>query len=111
MGKWIGVAHRGTQLALDINITPELQLEGIARDIIRGVQILRKKAGLRPEDRIGLHLETDSETIRSAITVHQKTIWSETLAVRTGDAPFNTVSHLNLYDGTATISIERVENS
>lgn len=39
---------------LDIIITPELQLEGEAREIIRAIQEGRKKAGFNVEDRIAL---------------------------------------------------------
>ncbi len=41
-------------IALDINITPELKLEGQAREIIRAVQEGRKSAGFNVEDRISL---------------------------------------------------------
>ena len=41
-------------LAIDFRITPELQLEGEAREIIRAIQEGRKKAGFNVEDRIAL---------------------------------------------------------
>ncbi|HUY99146.1 MAG TPA: isoleucine--tRNA ligase [Thermomicrobiaceae bacterium] len=39
-------------VALDLTITPELRLEGLARDFVRGVQDARKSAGLQIEDTI-----------------------------------------------------------
>jgi isoleucyl-tRNA synthetase len=41
-------------VALDTEITPELELEGQARDVIRQVQVMRQDAGLEVTDRIRL---------------------------------------------------------
>jgi isoleucyl-tRNA synthetase len=42
----------GKALRLDIKITPELKEEGMLRDIIRHIQEMRKKIGLKPKDEI-----------------------------------------------------------
>lgn len=78
---WTGVADRDTQVALDTRVTEELALEGMARDIIRQVQDLRKKSGLEMEDRIILHLETSSELLGKSIAGHRDYIASETLVL------------------------------
>jgi isoleucyl-tRNA synthetase len=44
----------GFAVALDTEITPELELEGEARDLIRQVQVMRQDAGLEVTDRIRL---------------------------------------------------------
>lgn len=44
----------GDTLKLDTNLTEELKNEGAARDIIRGIQDLRKKENLTPDQRIQL---------------------------------------------------------
>ena len=52
----------GFAVALDTEITPELRLEGVARDVIRSVQQLRKDAGLDVTDRIVLRYpQADSD--------------------------------------------------
>lgn len=66
---------------IDTNITPTLQNEGIARDIIRNVQSARKEAGLEIENRIVLSLSTESDLINDAIGEFNQMIMSETLAV------------------------------
>ena len=43
-----------SNVVLDTSITPELRLEGEAREIIRAIQEGRKKAGFNVEDRIAL---------------------------------------------------------
>ncbi len=52
------LAHdRYTMVVLDTEITDELRLEGWAREMVRAVQDLRKKAGYQVEDRIVLRYE------------------------------------------------------
>ncbi len=63
---------------LDTNITPELEAEGIARDVVRMIQQARKDANLNVSDKIKLYLGADAKTI-DAITVHQTYIMEQTL--------------------------------
>jgi len=42
----------GEEIELDTKITKELKEEGVAREVIRHIQALRKKAGLKPKDKI-----------------------------------------------------------
>jgi len=49
----------GHEIELDTEITPELQLEGDARELIRVIQSMRKSKGLNAEDQIQLSVETD----------------------------------------------------
>jgi len=78
-----------TQVMVDTRITPELALEGMARDVIRLVQDLRKNAGLEMEDRIVLYLGTESEKLKQAIEVHRDYIASETLTAKWLAAPLD----------------------
>ena len=48
---------------LDTKMTPELEMEGYAREISRSVQALRKKAGLVKEDKINLVVEVNEELL------------------------------------------------
>ena len=49
------VANEGTlTVALDLNITEDLRLEGIARELIRSIQTLRKDSGFDITDRINV---------------------------------------------------------
>mgnify|MGYP000852154860 CR=1 FL=1 len=86
----------GSSIALNKTITPELKREGLMREVIRHVQSARKKAGLQVDDRIILHLATNDEQLRQALTEYADTIASETLATmkQPGDA---------LYQTTATV--------
>ncbi|GAA1513843.1 isoleucyl-tRNA synthetase [Agromyces terreus] len=65
---------------LDTEVTPELEAEGIARDLVRAVQEARKGAGLEVGDRIALTLTLDAASLAAAGT-HRDLITRETLAV------------------------------
>jgi isoleucyl-tRNA synthetase len=74
------VLNEGTlTLALDTVITPTLLREGYVRDLIRGVQNLRKESGLEVTDRITLALGGDSE-LKCALDDFREFVASETLA-------------------------------
>jgi isoleucyl-tRNA synthetase len=75
------IIHKSEELdvVLDTKIDETLRLEGLARDIIRVVQVARKSAGLNLDDRIRLALYGDSD-IQSAIKAHKTYIQAETLA-------------------------------
>ena len=77
------VLNEGTlTVALDTEITEELQLEGYARDFIRGVQNLRKESGLAVTDRIEL-TASGSAALKKAFEMFADFIAAETLAVKT----------------------------
>jgi isoleucyl-tRNA synthetase len=44
----------GTVIAMDTAVTEDLRLEGVARDLVRAIQDLRKEAGYEVSDRISL---------------------------------------------------------
>ena len=71
---------------LDIEITPELKSEGLAREIISRVQAARKTSGLQVDDRIRLSLVSTDAALQQAIDTHGVLIAGEVLAVEIGGA-------------------------
>jgi isoleucyl-tRNA synthetase len=69
-------------VALDLDLDDELVDEGVARDVVRAVQDLRKSSGLEVEDRIELWLSTDQADIARALRTHSDYIASEVLAAQ-----------------------------
>lgn len=65
---------------LDTEISEELKIEGLSRELIRNIQDLRKKTGLQVEDRIILKFKTDSEVLKKVIEEMSETIKKEVLA-------------------------------
>lgn len=73
------VAEEGPYVAaLVTELTPELVQEGLARELVRRVQDLRKSAELDVADRIELFVDA-SPGLRSAIEAHRDYITTETL--------------------------------
>jgi isoleucyl-tRNA synthetase len=76
-------------VALDTALTPELEAEGYARDLVRAIQDHRKAAGLNVGDRISLALTVPADRV-PAVEVHLGLIAREVLAtsltVEAGDA-------------------------
>ena len=90
MPGWL-VANNGTiTIALDIELTPALIEEGIARELINRIQNLRKSSGLEITDRIAVQLE-NREEIAAAVTNCNDYIASQVLA-----------TSLELVDGLGT---------
>ncbi|PZE66479.1 isoleucine--tRNA ligase [Curtobacterium sp. MCBD17_021] len=77
--KAVAFLDGGGFVVLDTVTTPELEAEGIARDVVRAVQQARRDAGLDVSDRIVLTLRAD-EAAAAAIGVHETLIANETLA-------------------------------
>jgi isoleucyl-tRNA synthetase len=82
-------AHAGLSAAADgayiaalrTELTPELEREGLARELVRRTQELRKESGFNVEDRI--HMEYNaSERLAEAIASHRIYVAGEVLAER-----------------------------
>jgi isoleucyl-tRNA synthetase len=70
----------GGFVLLDTVTTPELEAEGLARDVIRAVQDTRKAAGLQVSDRVTLAIHGGTQQDVSALVPFSETIAGETLA-------------------------------
>jgi isoleucyl-tRNA synthetase len=94
-----GTATQGDRellVALETELTPELEAEGLAREFVHLVQQERKKQDLDYADRIRVRFQADPE-MTAAVAAHQEWIQGETLAVAiTGTA------------GEPSLEIERI---
>ncbi len=78
----------GYLVALDTALTPELEREGVAREIVRTVQDARKQAGLEVSDRIHLHV-VGTGVATEAIAAHREWIMAETLTAHWPTTPID----------------------
>lgn len=93
---------------LDTRVTPELEAEGLARDVIRAVQQARKDAELDVSDRIALTLGVDDAGALAAIEQHRDLIAGETLATALELGALGTGDATPVGDGAAvTVQVVR----
>jgi isoleucyl-tRNA synthetase len=76
------VATRGPlTVALDVTVTPELEREGNARELINRIQKIRKDSGFELTDRVDVQIG-GAETLQETITQFNHYICAEILADR-----------------------------
>jgi isoleucyl-tRNA synthetase len=81
MTDWLVASDGPYVAALDPALTPELESEGLARELVSRVQRLRREAGFAVTDRIALAVE-GPEAVLTAARNHESFITEETLAKR-----------------------------
>ena len=69
----------GWAVALDLTLDDDLRAEGLARELVRGLNDLRKEVGLAIADRVSLTLSADDEAWR-AVERHRDYVMGEVLA-------------------------------
>ena len=83
---WLVTSDGSLTVALDITVTPELQREGMARELVNRVQNIRKAADFEITDKINLTIAPDPHT-DEAIAAHGDMIASQVLAAAITVAP------------------------
>ncbi|MBO0827089.1 MAG: isoleucine--tRNA ligase, partial [Streptosporangiales bacterium] len=85
---WAVASERGSTVALDLELTPELVAAGLVRETIRAVQEARKAAGLEVSDRVELAWRAGSAELADAVRGATDLIAAEVLAtgITEGDA-------------------------
>jgi isoleucyl-tRNA synthetase len=94
------IPSNDTLVILDTNITPALEAEGYARDLVRLIQQARKDAGLQVNDRIHLRLRL-SPKIADALHTHAAYISEQVLAASVSEGDMQ---------GCMFIANETIEN-
>jgi isoleucyl-tRNA synthetase len=83
-------------VSLDTQISDDLRLEGLVRELNRKVNELRKQARLKVDDRIRLYIDADGD-LRRAIETFRDRVMADTLA---SDAVFGRGDVLQSWEGT-----------
>ena len=96
---------------LATQITPELHLEGLAREVVHAIQSRRKDLDCEYNDTIRVALVSDSEELTSAVELHSEYIAGETLAREVGVQPLSGVEPVavTLAGHEALLFVEVVE--
>ncbi len=80
MPGWLVTSEGKLTVALDITVTPELQREGIARELVNRIQNIRKDSGLEVTDKIAVQIEA-LESVKDAVAEYGGYIGGQTLAL------------------------------
>ena len=99
----------GYAALLDTRVTEELAQEGLAREVVRHLQDLRRGAGLDVSDRIHVTYAGDRALV-AAFAAHRGTIAGETLALTMteADPPAEATAFRGDLDGvSATLSVKK----
>jgi isoleucyl-tRNA synthetase len=80
--------EKGIVVAVDVSLTPELAREGLARDLVRRIQTLRKDADLQLDDRIITYYHASDEGEVDAVVAEWASyILAETLSLELVPGP------------------------
>ena len=94
---WGVASGGGYTVALELDISPALRQEGLARELVRIAQDARKAAGLDVGDRIVLGIDVDGE-LAEARDAHAGFIAAETLATELRAGTLEAASHTTSSD-------------
>lgn len=81
-GEFVISHENGNTIVLDITLNEELVLEGLYREFVRGLQVLRKEADFAIDDRLYAYFETADETLANMLYQYMGKIKQEVLIVR-----------------------------
>ena len=99
----------GITVGLTTELTDQLIHEGVVRDVIRLVQIMRKNANFAVEDRINIHGSFDG-TVGEAVRTHKDHFMNETLTINMADEfkPSEYEETFKVADVEVRLGIDRV---
>ena len=103
------VANDGNiTVALDVTLTPELKNEGMARELVKRIQNIRKESGFEITDRIDVVLQNVPE-IAGAVEAFGDYIASQVLAdsLSLADSPADDARDLEIEDLDAKVEVKR----
>jgi isoleucyl-tRNA synthetase len=95
---------KGVTVAIDSVITPELRAEGLAREVVRRIQTMRKDAGFNIDDRITTWYHADDE-LADVVATWRAYIAAETLSTGlvAGDPVADAYSESFAVDGLSIV--------
>ena len=109
MQGWLVASQGALTIALDVEITPELRQEGLARELINRIQNLRKSSGFEVTDRIEVVIEPNA-ALQEALERFGSYVCAQTLArsIRFAPKPENAVE-VEWEEGTLALGIVRLK--
>ena len=108
---WLSVVEAEVGfVGVDSRLSAEEVLEGLAREVVRRIQSMRKEAGLDVSDYIVAYVDADDREILEAVKVHEGYVKRETRAVKLSVGRGGSFQkEWEIDDSRVVIGIERVE--
>ncbi len=94
-------------VALDTKLTPELEQEGLARELVNRVQNLRKELNFEVSDRIKVEYNFSSEMVGQTISVFKDYITSEVLALELNSGAAEGGFEVDLNGAVGLVKVEK----
>ena len=109
MPGWLVASQGALTIALDIEITPELRKEGLARELVNRIQNLRKSSGFEVTDRIEVAISPNA-ALQEALAAFGSYVCAQTLArdIRFEEHPAGGVE-VEWEDGSLVVGIARLK--
>lgn len=97
-------------IVLDITLDKDLIKEGYLRELIRQIQVMRKDADFKVEQRINLALNTSSDILNEVINENIEKIKAETLALDISSKleKFDVCENVQIGEDTVEVSIKGI---
>ncbi|MGB9721216.1 MAG: isoleucine--tRNA ligase [bacterium] len=107
---WSLIEQDNYAVAINTTITPELEAEGLVRELIHKVQLMRKDADFNLTDRIRIFYQT-TEKLKEAINKNIDYLKNETLALEVieGDRTGEIRQELEINGIMTKIALERIQ--
>ncbi len=87
MPGWLVASEGSLTVALDVEISDELRLEGISRELVNRIQNIRKSSGFEVTDRVRVTIFSDAPDVAAAVSQFGSYIGSQTLSLSVDVAP------------------------
>ena len=111
MPGWLVASEGSLTIALDVELTEELKLEGAARELVSRIQNLRKGAGFEVTDRIDTVVYAEDPSLAGALAQFADYVGSQTLSRSVtlkpaAEAPAD-AAEVDWTEGTIKITVKR----
>jgi isoleucyl-tRNA synthetase len=97
----------GWAVALDLELDDDLRAEGVARELVRSLNDLRKELGFEIADRIVVEIEPPDD-LRAAVDAHRDWIAGEVLATSFEIGPVERGETFDVDGRTVSVSLRAV---
>ena len=108
---WQVASEGSLTVALDVEVTPELRREGLARELVNRIQNLRKSSGFEVTDRIHTVVYSADAGLADALQEYAEYVKAQTLSLSIGLEPFENApanaAEVEWTEGTIKLTIKR----